>query len=405
MGPWQDRAFASPAPFVPFHHVRRLGLPLPAHRQVFAAFFLYAFSLGGFFPRLAELQRTMGVSEGELGLGLIGAACGTLFSLSFAGRPVERIGHRRVLLALLPLLPLSYAVAAHARGPLALFLCLLPAGLCIGAVELVVNLEADRVEHQGGRRIMNRAHAFWSFGFFGAGLVGALAARVGISPQWHLAAIVPLNAVLTLLLLGRFEGAPQRAGSSEEAAHHFARPTAAIMGLVLFSLSGLVLEGAGIDWSAIYMRDVFGSAPFVGALAVSCVAFAQGGTRFIADRFVERHSPRAIARMLLGVLGLGALLVTFAPAAPLALLGFVLLGVGTSVMFPLAMSAAAQRTDRPAATNVAALAQTSFVSFLMAPPLLGFVAEHWGIRWTFGLGLPLVLLSAALSSSLRPARR
>jgi MFS family permease len=109
--------------------------------------------------------------------------------------------------------------------------------------------------------------------------------------------------------------------------------------------------------------------------------------------------------MLLGVLGLGALLVTFAPAAPLALLGFVLLGVGTSVMFPLAMSAAAQRTDRPAATNVAALAQTSFVSFLMAPPLLGFVAEHWGIRWTFGLGLPLVLLSAALSSSLRPARR
>jgi MFS family permease len=79
--------------------------------------------------------------------------------------------------------------------------------------------------------------------------------------------------------------------------------------------------------------------------------------------------------------------------------------VGTSVMFPLAMSAAAQRSDRPAATNVAALAQTSFVSFLLAPPLLGFVAEHWGIRLTFGLGLPLVLLSVAVSSTLRtPAR-
>ena len=59
---------------------------------MFAAFFLYAFSFGGFFPRLAELQRSMGVTEGELGLGLIGVACGTLFSLSLAGRPVERIG-------------------------------------------------------------------------------------------------------------------------------------------------------------------------------------------------------------------------------------------------------------------------------------------------------------------------
>jgi MFS family permease len=172
---------------------------------------------------------------------------------------------------------------------------------------------------------------------------------------------------------------------------------------VLFSLSGLVLEGAGIDWSAIYMRDAFDAAPFFGALAVTCVALAQGIARYVADRFTERHSPFVIARTLLGVLGLGTLLVSIAPAAPVALAGFALIGIGTSVIFPLAMSAAAQRTDRPAATNVAALAQISFVSFMLAPPLLGFAAEHWGIRWTFALGLPLVLLSVALASSLRAA--
>lgn len=379
---------------------RRFGLHLAPHRRVFAAFFLYSFSFGGFFPRLAELQRSMGIGESALGLGLIGVACGTLFSLSFAGRLIERVGHRFTLLALLPVLPVFYALAAHANGALALFLCLLPAGLCIGAIELVVNLEADRVEHQSGRRIMNRAHAFWSFGFFGAGLLGALAARVGIPAWWHLAGVVPLSALLVLLLLGRFEDAPHRSGSSDEATHRFARPTLAIGALVLFSLSGMVLEGAGIDWSAIYMRDVFAAAPFVSGLAVATGAFAQGATRYVADGFVERHSPVAIARALLGVLGVGTLMVTFAPSSAVALLGFALMGVGTSVMFPLAVSAAAQRSDRPASTNVAALAQTSFVSFLLAPPLLGFVAEHLGIRWTFGLGLPLVLLSLAVSSVL-----
>jgi MFS family permease len=64
------------------------------------------------------------------------------------------------------------------------------------------------------------------------------------------------------------------------------------------------------------------------------------------------------------------------------------------------MSAAAQRTDRPAATNVASLAQISFVAFLLGPPLLGFIAEHWGIRWSFGIGLPLVVLSFVVAGAL-----
>ena len=382
-------------------------MPLSAHRRVFAAFFLYAFGLGGLFPRLGELQRSMAITEGQLGLGLVGAACGTLFSLSFAGPLIERVGHRRTLLGLLPLLPLFYALAAHAGGPLALFLCLLPAGLCIGAIEVVVNLEADRVEHQGGRRIMNRAHAFWSFGFFSAGLLGSLAARVGLSPQWHLALVVPLSGALTAWLLGGFQAAPHRDAAPVEPAvpaTRIARPTAAILMLVALTLSAMVLEGAGFDWSAIYMRDVFASPAWVGGLAVAVGACAQGLARYFADTHVERHSPVVVARTLLAVLGAGNLLVVLAPMLTdqpaLALIGFALMGVGTSALFPLAMSAAAQRRDRPAAANVAALAQISFVSFLLAPPLLGQVAQHFGIRWTFGAGLPLVALSLAVSGVL-----
>ena len=384
--------------------LRRFGLPMPAHRRVFAGFYLYAFGLGGFFPRLGELQRMMGVTEGQLGLGLIGAAVGTLVSLSLAGRLVERIGHRRMLLVVPTLIPLFYAIAAHAPGQWALFTILLPAGMLIGAIEVVVNLEADRVEHQEGRRIMNRAHAFWSFGFFSAGALGALAARLGLSPQWQLALMVPLALLLSVLLLGRFDPAPARSQGSDDAsgpAPHFARPTWAIMGLVALSFSALVLEGAGFDWSAIYMRDAMGAAPYVGALAVTTGAFAQAMTRYLADRHVERHSPLVVARILLLVLAAGNVLVFFAPDVVLALLGFALMGMGTSVLFPLAMSAAAQRTDRPAALNVAALAQTAFVAFMLAPPSLGFVAQHLGIRWAFGVGLPLVLLSLAASDVLR----
>jgi len=162
----------------------------------------------------------------------------------------------------------------------------------------------------------------------------------------------------------------------------------------------MIMEGAGIDWSAIYMRDEFRVTPFLAGFAVALGALTQAVTRFFADSFVERYSPTVVSRVLLSILGVGAVLIFFAANEWMALVGFGLAGVGTSAIFPLAMSAAAQRSDRPAATNVASLAQTSFVAFLLGPPLLGYIADHFGIRWSFGIGIPLVILSLIFADAL-----
>jgi len=376
------------------------GLDLPPQQRVYAGFFVYSFCIGSLPPRLPDLQRMMQIKEGPLGFGLIGAAAGTLVSLGFFGPILERIGYRRSILTLIPLLALLYAIASFAGGPLAFFLLLFPVGIVIGGIEIILNLEADRTEHLTGHRIMNRAHAFWSFGFFSAGIISALAAQSGLSPQIHLLLMVPLVIAGVALLLGRFDPAPHRTGTSGEKPPQVAVPTMAIMALVAVTMSAMIMEGAGIDWAAIYMRDVFAAPPFLSGFAVALGAGAQAVTRFFADPFVERYSPTAVSRVLLRVLGVGVLLVFFAPSDWLALVGFALMGAGTSVIFPLAMSAAAQLTDRPAPTNVASLAQISFVAFLLGPPLLGYVAEHFGIRWSFGVGLPLVILSIVCARAL-----
>ena len=378
----------------------KFGLDLPPQKRVYAGFFVYSFCMGSLPPRLPDLQRMMQIKEGLLGFGLIGVAAGTLVSLGFSGPILERIGYRRCILTLIPLLALLYAIASFAGGPLAFFLLLFPVGIVIGGIEIILNLEADRTEHMIGHRIMNRAHAFWSFGFFSAGIISALVAQSRLSPQIHLLLMVPLVIVGVALILGRFDPAPHRTGSSDEKPPQVAVPTMAIMALVAVTLSAMIMEGAGIDWAAIYMRDVFAVPPFLSGFAVALGAGAQAVTRFFADPFVERYSPTAVSRVLLKMLGVGVLLVFFAPSEWLALVGFALMGVGTSVIFPLAMSAAAQLTDRPAPTNVASLAQISFVAFLLGPPLLGYVAEHFGIRWSFGVGLPLVILSNVCARAL-----
>ena len=377
-----------------------MPMKLSPARRVFAGFAIYSFAMGNIFPRLADVQAGMGVTTASLGLGLIGAPIGTLPALTFATPHLERLGFARVLPPALPLLACLYALAVHAAAPLWLFLALLPTGVVIGCIEIMLNAEADRTEHLTGRRIMNRAHAFWSIGFFTAGIFGAQVARLGISPQLHLALAVPLVAVASYAALRDYTPSPPRAGLAGAEVPHFAAPTPAILLLVVVTIPAMLLEGASMDWSAIYMRDAFGADKFWQGIAVASFAVAQGSMRFFADGVVERTSPAALARVLFVSLLLGCAIVVSSPSPLLSLAGFAMMGFGTSAIFPLAMSAAAQRSDRSSALNIAALAQFAFMLFLLGPPLLGFVAKEFGIRMAFGISLPLIGISLLTAGAL-----
>jgi MFS family permease len=106
---------------------------------------------------------------------------------------------------------------------------------------------------------------------------------------------------------------------------------------------------------------------------------------------------------LLVVAAIGIIAVAAAPHPYVALIGFALMGVGCSAVYPLAVSAAAQRTDRPPAVNVAALGQMTFVVFFLGPPILGFVAQATDIRISYVVTLPLIIAALLLIRAL-PAR-
>ncbi len=369
--------------------------------QIYVAFALYAFAMASIFPRMGDLQTGMGVSKSALALGLIGTPFGTLISITFAPPLLERVGHRLVLLAGIPLIALIFAIAVHAPSPLVLFLLLIPVGFVIGCVEIIVNVEADRTEHALGYRIMNRCHAFWSFGFFAASFFGAWLASINISTQLHLAIVVPLVFASVLLTLGQFNPAEERFAEKTDKKPRFAIPSMPILALFAVTSSAMLLEGASMDWSAIYMRDIFNAGSFLAGFAVAVAAISQATARFFADPFIDRYSPVGVARTLLVLLFLGCLTVFLSTNPIVSLIGFAAIGIGNSAIFPLAISAAAQRQDRPPAINVASLVQLSFTMFLLGPPLLGFVADHLGIRYSFGIALPLVGLGLLMSKSLR----
>jgi MFS family permease len=140
------------------------------------------------------------------------------------------------------------------------------------------------------------------------------------------------------------------------------------------------------------MRDVWGAQGFIGGFGLTLFTLLMALTRLFVDPFVDRYGPRRVAGTLLVISALGLVCVGLAPAEWVALIGFGMLGMGCSAVYPLAVSAAAQRTDRPAAVNVAAIGQVTFIVFFLAPPLLGFVAQYLGIRNSYLICLPVIAL-------------
>ena len=360
---------------------------------VFFGFFVYALALGSMFPRLSDLQQALDIDKATLGFALIGLPVGVQLTLLSADRLVRRIGLFRIMAYGIPLIAGSQCLVALANTPLFFFLFLTLGGVGVALIEVAVNLEADRVEAHTGQRIMNRSHAFWSFGFFGAGFIGSALAQLGVQPFLHFALIALLASAATLYVFLNYSPAPSRHQYTPDAGFSIVIPSRGVMLLVAFTVSAMLVEGSSIDWSVIFMRESFDAAPFTAGLSLTLAALSQAITRYFADPLVERFSASRVCTISILVMALGVALVSFSTHQEMALVGFFLMGAGSAVIFPLSMSAAAQRTDRSAEENVAALAQFAFVIFLFAPPILGFIGEILGLRWAFALAFPLLVLS------------
>ena len=375
-------------------------IALSSHHRIFGLFSIYAFSANNIYLRLPELQSQFNIDDATLGLCLLGVPIGTIFALTFGARPLQNINFRFLVIIFTPLLSTFFAASVLSSNPILFTLLLIPVGILIGSLELLLNLEADRVEYSLGRKIMNRAHAFWSIGFFGAGLFGSLMSYLNISPQIHLALVILICIPINTILLWNFKPAPHRPSSITDEPPIFAFPNKRILILIGITASAMLLEGVNQTWATIYMNDIFGPVPLLMGAAIVCFGLSQAVTRYFVDGFVDRNSSEFVGKTLLSLLFIGTLLIAVSPTSLLSLLGFVLSGIGVSAIFPLAISAAAQHNDRPAAINVASLAQVSLLIFLIGPPLLGSVSQTLGIRWVFGVTIPLILLGYLLPSAL-----
>lgn len=371
--------------------------------RLYACFFLFSTITGAMYSRLPDIQSALGVNEAQLGLTLIGGAVGSLISLTFGSPLIERLGARTTGLITVIGSTACYSAVAFVNSAPFAFAVLFLAGLIAGGLEINLNVQLGRLEQHLGRSLMSRGHGFWSLGFFVTSLLAGPIRQAAIPASWHLGGLFVVVVLAALFFVSGMEDAPVSPQAVDDKPPLIAFPSLALLPLCLIGIAAFLIEGAGVDWSAIYMRDTFHTEPFIGTLGLTLFTFLMSLARLYAGPLVDRSSPRLVVSVLLGVSLVGLVAVWLAPHPYVAVVGFAMLGAGCSAVYPLVVSVAAQRTDRPASVNVAAVGQISFIIFFLAPPTLGFIAYHFGIRQSYLLCLVLVVLSLFFVRSL-PAR-
>ncbi len=350
--------------------------------------------VGSWFSRIPDAQAALGLSKGELGLALAAMQLGTIMLLPFASSIGARGSERLSIAIILAVLALLLPVIAWAGSFAILIAALFAFGSMLALVEVAMNGAAHRYEMATGTRIMSSCHGFWSLGAMLGGFGGSAAVALGLSTLQHFGLIAVVSIAVTawcITGLGATRAAP------EPNARVFALPSPAILLLCLACTATVIVEGAMADWAAIYMRDVQAAAASLNGAGYGVFAGLMALARLVGDRVIERYGPVMVMRASGLLSATGLLILALTPPLPLAFLGFALIGVGTAGVFPVVVSAAARRGDRPAGEQVAAVTLTAVTGLFVGPPILGALADQIGLALTLGLLIPVVLLTTLLA--------
>jgi fucose permease len=368
--------------------------------------------------RTPQLKLDLDLSPAQLGLTSAAFGVSAVLAMQGAGALAARVGSAWVVRLAILVLPVVLVGIGGAPTLMSLMLLLLGFGAVHGLLDVTMNAHAVAVEQALGRPVMNGCHAAWSIGAVVGSLAGSAAAQAGTAraPHYAVLAAALLPAALVcgrLLLLGSADrrGGPAAAPRPLELVVDDAeRPRGGWSRRILvFGAMGatvLTVEAAVANWSGIYLHENLG-AP-LGAASLGYLAFTacQTAGRLVGDRLQARGSASRLVATGTLVAAVGLAVVVLSPWPALAVAGFAVVGAGLATPLPVLFGVVGHlgAAGSGAAAAVARFSTMTYTGILIAPAVIGWVAELVGLMWTLAGLIPLlVLVARAAGPAIRPA--
>lgn len=360
-----------------------------------AVFFALGVVFASWAGRIPELKQALHLSDGQLGVSMFCLALGSLISMPAGGWMGVRFGTERLSVAFSCAFALSLILLGIAHTWLLFSLALFVFGFMMGGQDVSMNAHAVQVERDHGKPIMSSFHGAFSLGAMVGGAVSSAMCIAGMNPAMHFcvvaAIVVPSMVAVGRVLLPRAVKAKAREGPV------FAVPDRKIIALAAVSFCSFIGEGAISDWSAVYLDRDLRSGPTLAAAGFATFSLAMAACRFMGDSIVERFGPMRIL-VFGGLISASGIAISLMVPQTIFVLGaYLMAGVGFSCMVPVTFSSAGRNPDLAPSVAIAGVATAGYFGFIIAPPIIGILADVLTLRVALWTTVALSLAVSALA--------
>ena len=370
----------------------RLWNDLYASRRALAAFVVIGIGWASFSAQMPVIKAQVGVGDGFWGTLILIGSTGALMAMWLAPLVYRLIGSWS-LIAGISFMIIGFVLSGLAQGPLLVGFALFLAAGGSGVTDVLANAEVSEAESETGRSLMNLNHGLFSLTYAVAAVCVGAAREAGFGPfEVFVGMGVVVAALMSWMML------PKRPLPDEDAVSASGMPYGLVWVGGLVVLAAFLGEAASEGWSALHVERTLGGGPAQGALGPALLATGMAVGRLGAHLFGAGWPPMRVMILASCIGGIGLGLAGAAQSLPVAYVGFLLGGLGVSVVGPLALGLVGQAVSpRHRLAAISQAAGLGYAAFFLGPVIMGYVAEGYGLRASFYvIGVIMLVVAAVL---------
>ncbi|MEH7889829.1 MFS transporter [Elizabethkingia meningoseptica] len=365
----------------------------------FLLFCAHGLVFSSWASRIPIIKDVLSINEAELGTLLLLMPIGQLSTMVLAGKLISIHGSSWIIKKCFLLYPVFLLLIGISPSYWTLAIVLFFFGVTGNLCNIAMNTQAIEIETITKRTLLSSCHGAWCLAGLVGALIGLLMININISTFYHFVIVFILVLLLWLYSKSNLTNIAHKTERQKQSIFKSVNPTLVALGFTGFL--SMAIEGAMFDWSGVYFQTIVKAPENLIILGYTSFVLMMTLGRFVGNRVIERYGKKTVLQSCGILMSSGLFLSVLFPELWVCIIAFMIIGLGGSLSVPSIYSTVGQVSKVAPSIALSFVSSISFLGFLIGPPLIGYIAEAFDLRYSYGVFACFGILLTAIVSQMK----